>query len=78
MFPSISGKFSCTAQLVLMGFPSADVPDVTEVPHGEHKKQKRNSTIRFGFAFSGFSGNTVGYFSGTEPCSSERGCVHSA
>lgn len=61
-----------------MGFPSADVPDVNEMPHGEHKKQKRKSTTRFDLDFSGFSGINVGYFSGTEVCTAERGCVHSA
>lgn len=38
MFSSICRRYSCIAQLVLMGFPSADVPAVNKMPHDEHRK----------------------------------------
>lgn len=70
--------FHAQPQLALMGFPSADIPGVTEEPRGEHKKQKRNCTIRFELAVSGFNGIIAVYFGGIESCTAECSCIRSA
>lgn len=70
--------FHAQPQLALMGFPSADIPGVIEEPHGEHKKQKRNYTIRSDLAVSGFNGIIAVYFGRIESCTAECSCIRSA